>query len=112
MTGEADNNIPLACPAGCDFCTAGHKDRKISAAGGGTLRGWRLALAACVAFIFPVALAIGTAVAAGFMPSIKHNETARMALGLAGVVAGIVIAALVARCIRPSARNADEFERS
>jgi len=109
MIDEANKNVSFACPAGCNVCDEGREGKRTSVVEGEILRGWRLAMTACVAFIFPVALAVAAVVAASFMPTIRHNETARMVLALTGVVTGIVIAALIARRIRPSARNADEF---
>ncbi|MFH1568377.1 MAG: hypothetical protein ABIL09_10320 [Gemmatimonadota bacterium] len=62
----------------------------------GTYRGGRLAAAAAAFFLGPLALAVGGAVLAG------PEQTNQFAGGLAGLAAGLALAAFLARGARPA----------
>ena len=92
---EGSPQTPWTCSGHCQQCQAADGPAHV-----GGLSGWRLAVAAGVAFLLPISLAVAAAVV-GTVFKDRFSETARLGLVLAALIVGAVIGAIAARLIRP-----------
>ncbi|MFP4354360.1 MAG: hypothetical protein ACLFUJ_04485 [Phycisphaerae bacterium] len=85
---------PFSCPGHCPTCSASRDgEDPACAAGDASYSGWRLASAAAMAFVAPLALAAG---AAGAVSQTMAPGTLRSGLTVLAAVVGLVLGAVAA----------------
>ena len=86
----------------CDGCAACAKAASCEKQDGPRLTGWPLALAAALAFVLPMAAAVGTATALMVSSGGTVSQDKLAAAVAAALVAGIAVAAILVPRIRPA----------
>ena len=92
---QGSNQNPSTCSGHCERCQAAD-----GPAHPGGLAGWRLVLAALVAFLLPIGPAVAAAIVGAVFKD-RLSESARLGLVLAALIVGAAIGVIAARRIRP-----------
>jgi len=102
---KPDEQQGTGCPPRCSGCTFSRDDRQLAPCPGNRLEGWRLALAAGVAFVLPCALAGATVIACGFVQGPAGNEYVKTISAIVAMILGVALAAGLVRHIGKDRRK-------